>query len=457
MNTKSRIDLLHIAILLTGGLLWLFNLSSFSWQISTDDALNFARGFERFSVLEFRPHFPGYPGMIAGSHILAWMLGGLPSNLAITAFSIFGAFCIPILLAYLCYVLSENKNSATLLALITYIYPLLSGIALSALSDAPAIMFLLAALILACKKNYFISGLLLAFMLATRPAYIVLAITAILFIFIQKSKPKEYIITFLYAFIPFVIIGVVCMLFILSKDGVAYFSEGLRFTQGHFEIWGNTTSTNQHQFITWVVQLSSKLGWPVFISLSVAIVSSLHHKNSNVKIIGCITIAYYLVILLTQNPDNLRHFAPVVFLGSLLLTVQLSQVFPVKVWGPIVIVTVLICSIPYFEQTIKTSPTNQAIEYLRKQLKNTNFEHNTHLILGTNYSVNLIRSKLRSFSVYDLYYPSHHQKLMEYSVNMNVRRLSGMPLDSDKYTIEAIFPSRFPTERNLYLYEVNKK
>ena len=40
---------------------WLF---AFPVALDSDDALNFAHGVTRFSVLEFAPHFPGYPAFI---------------------------------------------------------------------------------------------------------------------------------------------------------------------------------------------------------------------------------------------------------------------------------------------------------------------------------------------------------------------------------------------------------
>ncbi|OKB21675.1 hypothetical protein ASJ31_02640, partial [Aeromonas salmonicida subsp. salmonicida] len=40
---------------------WLF---AFPIALDSDDALNFAHGVTRFSVLEFSPHFPGYPAFI---------------------------------------------------------------------------------------------------------------------------------------------------------------------------------------------------------------------------------------------------------------------------------------------------------------------------------------------------------------------------------------------------------
>jgi len=45
-------------------LAWLCWLLTFPVALDSDDALNFAHGVVRFSVLEFSPHFPGYPAFI---------------------------------------------------------------------------------------------------------------------------------------------------------------------------------------------------------------------------------------------------------------------------------------------------------------------------------------------------------------------------------------------------------
>ena len=51
-----------LLILLQG--VWLCWLLAFPVALDSDDALNFAHGVTRFSVLEFSPHFPGYPAFI---------------------------------------------------------------------------------------------------------------------------------------------------------------------------------------------------------------------------------------------------------------------------------------------------------------------------------------------------------------------------------------------------------
>ena len=45
-------------------LVWTGWLFTFPVALDSDDALNFAHGVTRFSVLEFSPHFPGYPAFI---------------------------------------------------------------------------------------------------------------------------------------------------------------------------------------------------------------------------------------------------------------------------------------------------------------------------------------------------------------------------------------------------------
>ena len=55
-NRPYLLLLLHLA--------WLGWLLAFPVALDSDDALNFSHGVTRFSVLEFAPHFPGYPAFI---------------------------------------------------------------------------------------------------------------------------------------------------------------------------------------------------------------------------------------------------------------------------------------------------------------------------------------------------------------------------------------------------------
>jgi len=458
VNSK-KIGLAISSILLIG-CAFLYYLSSFNWQISSDDALNFSRGFERFSVLEFRPHFPGYPGLIAGIHLLAALFNSSSSEQAVLNFSIVSALLIPLVLAWLCYHFTNSLFTAVTLAILAYSSPLLAGLALSGLSDTPALVCLLLALVCALRQQLLLAAFAIAIMLSIRPAYLVLALAFIPFLFIQNYSLRAACLKTL---LPIIVVGAACLIFILSKDGFAYFSEGLRFTQGHFDVWGNTYTKLNHGaqlniVYQWIEQLADKIGLFVLCSLLTAIVLSFFDKKAPIKIVSFIASSYFLVMLFTQNPDNFRHFAPVFFLGILLLIVQLNKVLSLHFLLPLMVLVFYMSYLPYWHNFVKMAPTspalvkqapvNQAIAYLESEQITSK-----KLILGTNYSMNLISAQLMNFSVYDLYYPSNLRELDQAARDHHVWRLSGIRLQENEHQLERIFPARFPTEQDLYLYK----
>mgnify|MGYP000609606313 CR=1 FL=1 len=458
VNSK-KIGLAISSILLIG-CAFLYYLSSFNWQISSDDAFNLSRGFERFSVLEFRPHFPGYPGLIAGIHLLALLFNSTSSEYAVINFSILSALLIPIVLAWLCYHFTNSLFTAITLALLAYSSPLLAGLALSGLSDTPALVFLLLALACALRQQLLLAALAIAIMLSIRPAYLILALAFIPFIFTQTYSLR---IACLKTLLPIIFVGAACLIFILSKDGFAYFSEGLRFTQGHLDIWGNTyTKLDRGAQLDivyqWLEQLADKIGLFTLTSLLAAMALSLIDKKVPIKIASFIASSYFIVMLFTQNPDNLRHFAPVFFLGIMLLIVQLNKVLSLHFLLPLIVLVFYMSYLPYWHNIMKMAPTssalvkqapvNQAIEYLEPEQITSK-----KLILGTNYSMNLISAQLMHFSVYDLYYPSNLRTLDQAAKDHHVWRLSGSRLLENEHQLERIFSARFPTEQDLYLYK----
>ncbi|WP_261857908.1 hypothetical protein [Photobacterium sanguinicancri] len=455
-------------------LLWWHWIGQFPLQLTSDDALNFARGVERFSVLEFRPHFPGYPAFIGFARLAALWVA--PNTAAIWV-SLMSAMLIPLAVARLIYLCSLSLVAATFGGVLALTQPLLASMALSGLSDAPAILLLLVALVAAVQKQYWQVGLWLGLMLATRPSYVVLALGVAAVPWWQGLHRQQGFVgqtkAFLKASCSLALVGSVSLIFIWAHDGAAYITEGIRFTQGHFAIWGNTVEGNDATLWQWVSALREGFGglllWASLLSLSAAIamghikstcLMGLSRAVASPALAALATVAalYWVWISVGQNPDNLRHWAPVLFLALVVMSAQMARL----VQGRPVLIVVVVGLISYhggrnidtmmpsleLEQTQLQAPIQQAIQWIRTQPQIK--------VVGTNYSVNLLRAQLQDRAVYDMFYPSSERALREqaHQVPNSAWRISGTQLSGLK--LEAQFAPRFIGERRLFLYQISQ-
>jgi hypothetical protein len=422
---------------------FLYYLTFFTWQVSSDDAFNFVNAIERFSVLEFRPHFPGYPAFIGAIHLFTWFF---ESHLtALIVYTSFSTLSMTLLCAYLVYLVTKKVPLSLLVTACCLLNPLLLGLALSGLSDAPALMLLVAGVLFAYKKQPFLMGWAIALMLATRPSYLPLALSFVLFLPLFENKKRAVFLTL----IPILVIGLFSFLFLFSKDGISYFSEGLRFTQGHFLIWGNTAiEQTQAPIIIWFEHIIEFMGMQGGVLLLSTLLLSLFDKNYFIKALAMCTVIYFSYILVAQNPDNIRHFAPVFYLFLVLFFAQLNNLKPL-VLRSMLVALLLFATFSVYPQAYKQQdPTNQAISYLQHQA--SLHTGSMPLLLATNYSVHWMTQQLKQFSVLDSYYASSEIRIKKTSA----WRLSGSPLSADYYQLVKIFYKRLPTERTLYLYRL---
>ncbi len=436
-------------------LLWAGWLSQYPIQITSDDALNFSRAIERFSVLEFRPHFPGYPAFVGMSRFVA--LWSSP-DLANVMLSLMAAIALPILVFGLIVQLSGSWLAACLGGLLVLIQPLVASVALSGLSDSLALVFLLLALMSGFRQKNVLAGLCIGLMLATRPSYFPLALGCMVIPLLNGNKgPKIKI--YVQASFSLIIVGLLSLAFIWSKDGSGYFVEGIRFTQGHFSTWGNTAAGDNSGVVQWLETLIQTYGI-VGIGLMMACVlaglfeirpSRINRLDFRCQgVIALISTTYLIWVLVAQNPDNLRHWTPVVLLFSVLLPLQIQAYFQHGQRHKVASVISVACLVYFaavggmnsnFEPA--QSPTQQAITWIK--------QHPEITIVGTNYSVNLLREQLNNRAVYDMYYPSSHLALL--NRQQTAFRLSGSQLNDQQLITQ--FPARFSGERQLYLYKAS--
>ncbi|CAJ1824600.1 hypothetical protein CDAIGKPJ_01642 [Aeromonas salmonicida] len=285
---------------------WLF---AFPIALDSDDALNFAHGVTRFSVLEFSPHFPGYPAFIWLARLINLLVDD-PAR-AVQWASLLGTSLLAPLAALLAVRLWHRPALLTPIWLLVLALPLTPTLALSGLSDGPALAAWLGALLALQQRRMALAGLLVGLLLALRPSYFVLALWLGM---AQKGTRVRFVL-------PIALVGLISLLFVWQADGWAYFSEGRRFTDGHFTLWGNTAAAHGDRLLSWARTFNDQLTplWP----LAVGALLVLPRAKGQATALSPLWTLYWLVLLLWtlfgQNPDNPRHLAPITLLGIVLL------------------------------------------------------------------------------------------------------------------------------------------
>jgi len=441
---------------------WVMWLFAYPFQLNSDDALNFHRAIERFSVLEFRPHFPGYPTFVGAS----WLASILNPEVAAAnvVVSFVSVMLIPILVFVIVKQLSRSIFSAALAGMLVMTQSLMGALALNGLSDSLALVCLLFALLMVLGKRYILTGVWIGLMLSTRPSYFPLVLVFLMVPMITEAKGLR-VSAYLKAGISVALIGALSLLFIWVKDGAAYIEEGIRFTTGHFTIWGNTVSTQDASVIQWIDVLVSEY---TAMSLILILCSLLYGLSSFYRfsgmntsdkldgrdqcwqgIIASIGLVYLVWMLLAQNPENLRHWAPVVLLFCIVLSLQLNELLDTKRNTALVASVFVLCGFAIIGwQSINlrpdVAPVQQAIRWINNQSNNK--------FIGSNYCVNLLKDRLTDSVVFDMYYPSSAIALNKKSDR--AWRLSNTELKNNELITQ--FPARFSGERRLYLYKMSQ-
>ncbi len=296
-------------------LAWLGWLLTFPVALDSDDALNFAHGVVRFSVLEFSPHFPGYPAFIWLARLINLAVDD-PAR-AVQWASLLGSSLLAPLAASLAVRLWQRPSLLAPAWLLVLALPLTPTLALSGLSDGPALATWLGALLALQQRKIALAGLLLGLMLALRPSYFVLALLPLWLGMAQQGNRVRFVL-------PIALVGLACLLFVWQADGWAYFAEGRRFTDGHFTLWGNTAAAHGDRLLSWTNTFNDQLTplWPLLMGALLILPLWQRSKDHN-PAPSVLWPLYWLALLLWtmfgQNPDNPRHLAPITLLGIVLL------------------------------------------------------------------------------------------------------------------------------------------
>ncbi|EKP0305209.1 hypothetical protein JGX26_003218 [Aeromonas veronii] len=296
-------------------LAWLCWLLAFPVALDSDDALNFAHGVTRFSVLEFSPHFPGYPAFIWLARMINLLVDD-PAR-AVQWASLLGSSLLAPLAALLAVRLWQWPSLLAPVWLLVLALPLTPTLALSGLSDGPALTAWLGALLALQQRKIALAGLMLGLMLALRPSYFVLALLPLLLGLAQQGTRVRFVL-------PIVLVGLISLLFVWQADGWAYFSEGRRFTDGHFTLWGNTAAAHGDRLLSWARTFNDQLTplWPLAVG-ALLVLPLWQRSKGQAATLPPLWTLYWLALLLWtlfgQNPDNPRHLTPITLLGIVLL------------------------------------------------------------------------------------------------------------------------------------------
>ncbi|WP_410488066.1 hypothetical protein [Aeromonas caviae] len=296
-------------------LAWLGWLLTFPVALDSDDALNFAHGVTRFSVLEFSPHFPGYPAFIWLARLINLAVDD-PAR-AVQWASLLGSSLLAPLAAFLAVRLWQRPGLLVPVWLLVLALPLTPTLALSGLSDGPALAAWLGTLLALQQRKIALAGLLLGLMLALRPSYFVLTLLPLWLGMAQQGNRVRFVL-------PIALVGLACLLFVWQADGWAYFAEGRRFTDGHFTLWGNTAAAHGDRLLSWANTFNDQLTplWPLLMGALLILPLWQRSKDHN-PAPSVLWPLYWLALLLWtlfgQNPDNPRHLAPITLLGIVLL------------------------------------------------------------------------------------------------------------------------------------------
>jgi hypothetical protein len=296
-------------------LAWLGWLLAFPVALDSDDALNFAHGVTRFSVLEFSPHFPGYPAFIWLARLINLAVDD-PAR-AVQWASLLGSSLLAPLAALLAVKLWQRPSLLTPVWLLVLALPLTPTLALSGLSDGPALAAWLGTLLALQQRRMALAGLMLGLLLALRPSYFVLALLPLWLGIAQQGTRVRFVL-------PIALVGLTSLLFVWQADGWAYFSEGRRFTDGHFTLWGNTAAAHGDRLLSWAHTFNEQLTplWPLLMG-ALLVLPRWPRSKDHAATLSPLWTLYWLALLLWtlfgQNPDNPRHLAPITLLGIVLL------------------------------------------------------------------------------------------------------------------------------------------
>lgn len=435
--------------------------------LPSEDALFFARGLTHFSVLEFSPHFPGYPGLMLLGRLVLLVIADPVRALWLVTVST--ALLLPVAMAWAVARLGGRPLLAYALGLTL---PLLSCLGLSLLSDGLGVFFLVLFIGLCARPSvraWGWGGAVLGMALACRPSagvFVVVALGLALWLAPQAGgvrwRPRVMILTGMMA----VLLPLFGTVFLL--EGWPYVAEGWRFLYGHLFLWGQTMVSETAVRPSWSQSLRSlpvgRLWAVVMLGVAAALAVSLGKVFCRR---GRLIPAGWLILagtwgaatawtLAFQNPANPRHLAPVLVLLALMLASLPRRWARGMGWS----VVALQASMAWFTLDVRHSPAERfppahtAVQVIDAFARPGQGETRP-VTLFSNTALELFRHELPMVTVVDAYYRDDTESVMR-TTSGCLLRISTQPWSGrfgDRLaTFERTFAGRFWGEGALYLY-----
>ncbi len=432
-------------------ILWGVNIAAYSWlaiwffkqpfSISSDDALFFIGGVKSFSILEFRPHFPGYPGFILLAKLLT-IFGLSPEN-SIRYISILSALAIPPLSGLLIFYKVKQQFAAILTFAAMLTMPLLPLLGLLMLSDGCGIMMLLIALILQENKKPLLAGIAFGLTLSIRPSFLLIVIIPQVFLMIKNARTLNFKIS-MPLISGFVICGMVFLVGLFAIEGYGLLNEALRFTSGHFSLWGNNILSDNDDKknlfdMAYQAPLLATIMITLLITSTVIAIKNIKLKQYNDILI--ITLTACIWVFLFQNPENMRHLSlPLILLILLITSAMQSKYYMIILIGVISIQSLI------FIAHLTNPPALSPLAQIAKNLIHNDEEY----MIITNHGVAYLKYKLPMHRISDAYYKNRVKYLLKNKNSFKIYIISSNKIK--EYFNETIFNGRVLGEKNLILY-----
>lgn len=395
-----------------GVLTFFYTLFIFSYPPSfyNDDALFLSRGIDNFSIIDFSPHFPGYPFIILAGKFINIFLND--STYSLFILSSICAILLPCIL-FLYIEKKCDKKVAFIVFILSLSSPYLVNLSLSMLSDSVGLFFLFFGLYLFEINRSKTSGIVFSIALFSRPSYLIFYLVGLIYFYINKKNDLKKL------FVWFCITSLFFVIYIFFTNGMLYLYEAKRFILGHFTLWG----TGQNTQISWYENIFSFSNIPFLILFYTFL-----KLEKKFILLYIFFIFYFFWVLVAQNPDNLRHMIPLVFMSIIFISQSIKNL------------NILVASIVLFNIFIILSFTEKQspIEQIMKQI------YDKKRVIITNRSIEILREKLDN-RIIDHYYINSANYIKR---NNKIYLISTQkPVTTDFF----LFKGRFIGEQTFYL------
>jgi hypothetical protein len=314
--------------------------------VETVDAVFFLRGVERYSVLEARPHWPGYPIYIALAKLLAWVVGD--AETALRTLSILASAFSTVWIMWLVEAWRGRTSTTPMLAagLLWAVAPLavLGGAEIG--SDSLGLCLVLAAAGLAVRGRLGMAVVTSGLLLGVRLPYAALLGPIVRACAGTRSTRRIAGLAALTA-------GVIAswLLVQLAADGASWLAAARDRLAAHYGNWWERAIADGHWFQRPASLLETTLvhgigGWwpglpllrlPVTLGWTVLVVAGLRRvfrsglfsrrprASGSLSVIGWMIVPYILLVLAFNDVTLARYALPLVAVLCLLAGLAMPQ------------------------------------------------------------------------------------------------------------------------------------